>query len=216
MNRVRGNAKTKNRGTATSSAAQTAVERATEFAVSWSEWRFTFDSESDPNSGNNMHKSSYFFVVVVQSKFYKKTKKRHIGFDKFQSFGDTSKRAQLDLFIPHRGAFRTTVLDLDVLTCTDMVDQECLEESDRITGTLLNVESSCVIALSPSTEEISMLGEDEFSSSHDSMKLAYLKAASEILLLKGKHHINKDGNIKTVNFGDAAHFVSKAASSYAS
>ena len=49
VHRVRGDTKTSNRGSTTSSASsQTVVGRATEFATSSGQWRFTLDSESDP------------------------------------------------------------------------------------------------------------------------------------------------------------------------
>ena len=48
------------------------------------------------------------------------------------------------------------------------------------------------------------------------MKLADLKAVIDTLLLRGKTDDKKDGSIKPVNFGDAAHFVAKDVSSYSS
>ena len=85
---------------------QTVVERVVEFAVSRSEWRFTFDSESDLNSGTNLHTSSDFRGLVFQSKFDKQTKKRHMVIGKLQRFGDASKRIQLDFFVLSSSVFR--------------------------------------------------------------------------------------------------------------
>ena len=215
VHRVRGDTKTSNRGSTTSSASsQTVVGRATEFATSSGQWRFTLDSESDPNSGTSLHKSGDFCGVIVQSKLDGGgTKKKYMVIGKFQRFGDATKRVQLDLFTQCGGDFRATVLVLDVLPYTNMAGQECLEVSDQITGTLYNVDSSCLIALSPSIEEITILGEDELPSSHDSMKLDDLKAGFDILLLRGKHHDNKDSNIKPINLGSRVHFIADAASS---
>ena len=170
------------------------------------------------NSDADQHKTGDYCAIIVQSKQGEgsnASKRTFMVIAKFKQFGDPSVRVPLNSSWPtDTDVYCASVFILGLMSCTNESNEECLRPSDDIICTIMKVDSSCILPISPSIERIAT-DDNSIPVCMDVMTIQELNTAFDLLALRGKHHVVKDSNVQPVQLGDNLYFVAtgnKAAS----
>jgi len=159
-------------------------------------WVFSNNDELD--SGSEFVKVDDFCAVVVRTKVPGNTSKMAVMLvGKFLRFGPSNSRVQLQHCWKRDENYRATVLILGTEEYTPaskkLSIRPHISESASVCE-LVCVDSSCLISISPSSEDVAS-ADSIVPSTVEYILIDDLKDVFSILLLRGKHHDIKNMNI---------------------
>ena len=151
------------------------------------------------HSGVDQHTAGDFRAVFVQTKRVSGSngsKRTFMVVAKLKQFGDNSHWFPLNwAWSTNRGVFCASIFILGVKSRT-YEEIECLRSLEKIISTLMKVDSSCILPISPT---LVRTGKDVSDPAfHNILTIVELTIAFEILVLRGNHHVAKDNTIYPV------------------